>query len=127
MTSPLLDRILHQQSSNCSSCNQQSEVEYQTGLQGYNKPGAHSRSERQIDLQGSASGGGYGCPEGIPADAAILGLLCAFGVAFATLYRAVTVKTNARRRKRSDDLLAVKPLDILDTLADLLWFGMIFF
>ena len=82
------------------------------------------RQARQFDLQRSASGYGlsYYCPEGIPADQAIFGILAAFAVAFGVLYRAVTLKTNARRKRRDiqpeDDIVKTK-----NKLADFLWMG----
>ena len=80
-----------------------------------------SRSERQVDLSGAASGYGGYCPEGIPVETAIFGILGAFGVAFGILYRAVTLKT-ARRRKRNaviDNL----PISGQTIIADMAWSG----
>ena len=81
------------------------------------------RSERQLDLSGAASGygGGY-CPEGIPVETAIFGILAAFGVAFGVLYRAVTLKTAGRRKKRdSNEAENVSPLN---KMSDFVWMGM---
>ena len=89
---------------------------------GYNLHGGKSAGGRQLDLQGAASGSGYGCPDGIPIEIAICGLLAAFGVAFGTLYRAVTVKT-AGRRKRSLNLPHDDPLQLLSIIADYFWMG----
>ena len=108
-------------------------MEWQPHLQRYNfsKPAKISeasqqqhlnRSGRQLDLQGAASGSGYGCPEGIPVETAIFGLLAAFGVAFGLLYRAVTIKTGGRR-KRSLNLPHDDPLQLLSIIADYFWMG----
>ena len=58
------------------------------------------------DLFASPSGGGYisYCPEGIPVDFAFLSLLAAFGAAFGILYRALTLLTGRKRRKRQVDI-----------------------
>ena len=62
-----------------------------------------SRSERQADLTGAASGyGEYYCPEGVPAETALFAILAAFGVAFGAIWRAITLQTGGRRRKRSN-------------------------
>jgi len=53
------------------------------------------------DLVGAASGGGYSsCPEGVPVEIGLLSILAAFGVAFGILYRALTIKTGRRRKRR---------------------------
>ena len=86
----------------------------------------NSRVERQADLHGAfSSGGGYSsCPEGIPAETAILTILGAFGLAFGILYRAVTL---AGRKKR-DISAVIEPQSLMDEianhLADLYWWGM---
>ena len=103
----------------------------------------NSRVQRQADLHGAfssggggglhgafSSGGGYStCPEGIPAETAILTLLGAFGLAFGILYRAVTLA--GRRRKKRDIISVVgntEPQSLMDEisnhLADLYWWGM---
>ena len=89
---------------------------------GYSLLGGRSAGGRQLDLQGAASGSGYGCPDGIPIEIALCGLLAAFGIAFGTLYRAVTVKT-AGRRKRSLNLPHDDPLQLLSIIADYFWMG----
>ena len=104
----------------------------------------NSRVERQTDLHGAfssgggggglhgafSSGGGYStCPEGIPAETAILTLLGAFGLAFGILYRAVTL---AGRRRKKRDIISnvgnIEPQSLMDEisnhLADLYWWGM---
>ena len=60
------------------------------------------------------------CPEGIPIEQAIFGILGAFGVAFAVLYTAVTMKT-ARRRKRSE--IESEDVSVEDQLSDFIWHG----
>ena len=70
------------------------------------------------DLAGAASGYGGYCPEGIPVETAIFGLLAAFGVAFGVLYRAVTLKTGGRRKKRDTN-----ELDYKGRLQDFVWMG----
>jgi len=79
------------------------------------------RSGRQIDLSGAASGHGGYCPEGIPVETAIFGILGAFGVAFGVLYRAVTIKTGGRRKRRDTKDEIVTPLD---KIADFVWMGL---
>ena len=73
----------------------------------------------------AASGHGGYCPEGIPAEFALLSILAAFGVAFGVLYRALTLTTGMKRkRKRRDD--AGSEFDIFmfgDILGDLSWAG----
>ena len=72
------------------------------------------------DLAGAASGGygGY-CPEGVPAEFALLSILAAFGVAFGVLYRALTLTTGGRRRKRSETGLFM----FSSFIGDLAWSG----
>ena len=74
-----------------------------------------------LNLVGAASGHGGYCPEGIPVETAILGLLAAIGVAFGILYRAVTLKIAGRRKKRK----AVEPMHYLGKLQDFIWIGKI--
>ena len=84
------------------------------------------RVERQADLQGAFSSGGGYCPDGIPVETAILGLLGAFGVAFGVLYRAVTVTTGGRKKR--DISVGIEPQSVMDEIAnhlgDLYWWGM---
>ena len=77
-------------------------------------------SAATFDLAGAASGYGGYCPEGIPVETAIFGLLAAFGVAFGVLYRAVTLKTGGRRKKRNTN-----ELDYKGRLQDFIWMGKI--
>ena len=86
------------------------------------------RIERQADLTGTASGyGDYYCPEGIPIETALLCLLGAFGLAFGALFRAITLKTGGRRRKRSTGEFTTEStessLSIIFMASDLLWSG----
>ena len=62
-------------------------------------------SQRQVgpgeaDLVMAASGGGSGCPEGIPVELGLLSILAAFGVAFGVLYMALTVRVASQRRRK---------------------------
>lgn len=91
-----------------------------------------SRTKRD-DLSGALSGYGHHghyCPEGIPVEQAIFGLLAAFAGSFGFLFRTVTMIT-ARRKKRSlnpDGTISTEsenPVqEIFDQGADLLWSGM---
>ena len=86
------------------------------------------RIERQADLSGTASGyGDYYCPEGIPIETALFCLLGAFGLAFGALFRAITLITGGRRRKRSTGEFTTKStennLSIIYLANDLLWSG----
>lgn len=70
----------------------------------------------------AASGHGGYCPEGIPAEFALLSILAAFGVAFGVLYRALTLTTGSKRRRRNIEA----NFDIFmfsDILGDLTWAG----
>ena len=78
------------------------------------------RDDRQIDLSAAASGYGSYCPEGIPVETAIFGILGAFGVAFGILYRAVTIKTGGRRKRSATADEQVSPQT---RLADFVWYG----
>ena len=84
------------------------------------------RVERQADLQGAFSSGGGYCPDGIPVETAILGLLGAFGVAFGVLYRALTITTGGRKKR--DISVGNEPQSLLheiaNHIADLYWWGM---
>ena len=82
------------------------------------------RSGKQADLSAAASGYGGYCPEGIPVETAIFGILGAFGVAFGVLYRAVTIKTGGRRKRRDTKDEVVSPLD---KISDFFWMGMFIF
>ena len=73
-----------------------------------------------LDLVAAASGHGGYCPEGIPVEFAVLSLLAAFGLAFGILYRAVTLKTGGRRKKRNTN-----ELDYKGRLQDFIWMGKI--
>ena len=89
---------------------------------------ARSRFVRQADLAGTASGyGEYYCPEGIPVETALFVLLGAFALAFGALFRAITLQTGGRRKKRSteDSNLknATSSFSFLYQINDLLWSG----
>ena len=79
--------------------------------------------ERQADLEGTASGyGEYYCPEGIPIETALFLLLAASGLAFGALFRAITLKTGGRRKKRSN-WEAKNYFSMFDLISDLIWYG----
>ena len=82
-----------------------------------------NRTERQADLAGAFSSGGGYCPEGIPVETAIFGILAAFGVAFGVLYRAVTVITAGRKKREA----GAEPENVWDEIAnhiaDMFWWG----
>ena len=87
-----------------------------------------SRSERQADLTGAASGyGEYYCPEGVPVETALFAILAAFGVAFGAIWRAITLQTGGRRRKRSskepNSENDTSTSSALENFSDLLWSG----
>ena len=69
----------------------------------------------------AASGHGGYCPEGIPAEFALLSILAAFGVAFGVLYRALTLTTGMARKRR--DLQQFDIFMFSDILGDLTWAG----
>ena len=74
------------------------------------------------DQAAAASGYDDSCPEGIPAEFALLSILGAFGVAFGILYRALTLTTSMRRKRRN-----VKDKTSIfffgDIIRDLTWAG----
>ena len=81
------------------------------------------RTERQADLEGTASGyGEYYCPEGIPIETALFLLLSAAGLAFGALFRAITLKTGGRRKKRSN-WESDNYFSFFDLISDLIWSG----
>ena len=68
----------------------------------------------------AAASGGYGhCPDGVPVEFALLSLLAAFGVAFGVLYRALTLTTGGRRRKRNTSNFLI----FHTMIADVFWSG----
>ena len=93
---------------------------------------SRSRVDRQVDLTGTASGyGEYYCPEGVPVETALFLLLGAFGLAFGALFRAITLITGGRRKRRSvgveegnSSLLSEEDsLPFVNLAADMLWSG----
>jgi hypothetical protein len=87
-----------------------------------------ARRGRQADLVGAASGyGGYSyCPTGIPVELALCLLLAGFAVAFGILYRAVTLKTMGRRKRRAEtDIGSLE--DVQQRVSDLIWWGTSFY
>ena len=91
------------------------------------------RNTRQADLDGAYSGYGGSqeiyCPEGIPVEQALFGILAAFGASFGFLFRAVTIATAKRRRKRMAEDGAVMDAsttvweDLQNKAADMYWWG----
>lgn len=85
-----------------------------------------SRDTRQADLDGAYSG--YGpqeiyCPEGIPIEQALFGVLAAFGASFGFLFRAVTIKTGGRRKRADAEPTPLWWEDLQDKAADMYWWG----
>ena len=72
----------------------------------------------------AASGHGGYCPEGIPAEFALLSILAAFGVAFGVLYRALTLTTGMKRRRRDAGSSEFDIFMFGDILGDLTWAGL---
>ena len=63
-----------------------------------------ARQSRQADSHAAMSGYGHHkiiyCPEGVPVEQAIFGILAAFGASFALLFRAVSLARRKRRKRR---------------------------
>ena len=98
-------------------------------LEGEETGVALSREVRQArdDLAGAFSGygGGSYCPEGIPVEQAIFGILAAFAASFGFLFRAITMITNPKRRKRSseDGGVSGQQVSFAEVMQDTLWMG----
>ena len=79
------------------------------GVGGYrhrSKGQTSNNKKKAVDLSVAGSSGyGYYCPEGIPAEAALLATLGAFAVAFGVLYMEVTMATARRKRNTSNKSL----------------------
>ena len=96
---------------------------------------AHSRTERQLDLEPAASGYGndHYCPEGIPVETALFAILAAAGLSFGALFMAITKITARKRRKRdmdtAFDYVGFKDdkMDIYEILISLAWQGRVSF
>ena len=103
---------------------------------GQTSPAHLSRSARAVyddDSSGALSGYGYGhhghndyCPEGVPIEQALFAILAAFAASFGFLYRAITLITQGRRKKRSAEGASEETLSqtLTDRAADLYWWGM---
>ena len=89
----------------------------------YQRKGGNTNNKKKaVDLSVAGSSGyGYYCPEGIPAEAALLATLGAFAVAFGVLYMEVTMAT--ARRKRNTSSKSLYHQHIFDTI----WNGRSFF
>ena len=86
---------------------------------------AHSRQTRE-DLAGAFSGYGHTgyCPEGIPVEQAIFGILAAFAASFGFLFRAITMITGGRKKRSADG--NIQPLtweEISGYAGDMVWYG----
>ena len=79
--------------------------------------------KRQADLDGAFSGYGGYCPEGIPVEQAIFGILAAFAASFAFLFMAVTMITDPRRRRKKRAELGDDEISTGDIAADFSWLG----
>lgn len=93
----------------------------------YKPPTQLSRQGRQYDPAGSYSSG-YGdmCPDGVPVEQALFGILAAFGASFGFLFRAITMITQApRKKKRSSEYVEEKTWwqQVIDGAADMYWLG----
>lgn len=99
---------------------------------------ARLRGHPYYDLVASASGsgygghGGYGCPEGVPVDFALLSILAAFGASFGILYTALTLLTKKRKKRGTmeshfDDVveewLKDEELKSIDWMSQFMWHG----
>lgn len=99
-----------------------------------------ARQARQADdSYGALSGYGHHkiiyCPEGVPVEQAIFGLLAAFAASFGLLFRAVSLAGRKRRRKRAvnethqqyQQYLAAEEegwlQELMAMLSDLYWWG----
>lgn len=89
-----------------------------------------ARSAYDDDSAGALSGYGYGhhghndyCPEGVPIEQALFAILAAFAASFGFLYRAITLITQGRRRKRSEQGPSSLAQTLTDQAADLYWWG----
>ena len=91
-----------------------------------------SRGLRQADLEGAYSGyGGHEiyCPEGIPIEQALFGILAAFGASFGYLFRVLTVQTGGRRKRTAEDGALILDddttvwEDLQNKAADMYWWG----
>ena len=84
---------------------------------------ALSRETRQADLAGALSGYGHKveyCPEGIPVEQALFAILASFAAAFGFLFRAITMATATRRRKKRA-AGNLEPVTWEEVAQDLLW------
>ena len=65
------------------------------------------------------------CPEGIPVEQALFGVLAAFGASFGYLFRAVTIKTGGRRKRstQKEDETSFNWEDLPEQAADMYWWG----
>lgn len=92
---------------------------------------ALSRETRQVDLDGGFSGYGHEtyCPEGIPVEQAIFGILAAFAVSFGFLFRAVTQITGRRKKRSAEGAIGnggdAMPWheEVQIKVADMFWWG----
>lgn len=92
----------------------------------------HRQTRQAAGLAGSFSSG-YGhekmeCPEGVPVEQAVFGILAAFAASFGFLFRAVTMATGRRKKRSStddnNDMTDMSLLDrVLTQAQDMAWMG----
>ena len=76
-----------------------------------------SREARSMSMLGYGMSA-YGCPEGIPIEQALFGILAAFGASFGVLFRAVTQATQ-KRKKRGTKEDIVEDIGMVEVMEDL--------
>ena len=92
-------------------------------------PDTLSRQARQAEDMSGAYSSGYGdyCPEGIPVEQAIFGVLAAFAASFGFLFRAITQITDPARKRRDLRAGGGQPESLLERIqaegADMFWLG----
>ena len=80
---------------------------------------SHQRQARSI-MSAVYGPSAYGCPEGIPIEQALFGILAAFGASFGVLFTAVTQATQKRKRRSSPQ---EEDIEFMEIIEDLAWLG----